>query len=50
MLLQENAFLMEELQNTTDEVKKIEGQVIEIARLQVYSLLMHTAEFLYDVV
>ena len=32
---QENAFLMDELQNTSDDVKKIEGQVIEIARLQV---------------
>lgn len=34
MFEQENAFLMDELQNTTDDVKKIEGQVIEIARLQ----------------
>jgi len=34
MFEQENAFLIDELQNTTDDVKKIEGQVIEIARLQ----------------
>jgi len=34
MFEQENAFLIDELQNTTDDVQKIEGQVIEIARLQ----------------
>lgn len=34
MFEQENLFLLEELRNTTDDVKKVEGQVIEIARLQ----------------